>query len=170
VSPRLFALDQGFPQPIVERLREYLADEVDLRPIAAIDARLTEDIDDWEILLALHHHAEHWDGLITTDSGMLALPRELAVVLQTKLSLVVVLEAGHDPVKATGILLAQLSGICNRTDRERGQIWSLRTVEKRPGDPWEELEAIAERQGVERTALWQEERLSDEELAHDPLA
>nr|MBA2601366.1 hypothetical protein [Actinomycetota bacterium] len=170
MSPRLFALDQGFPQPIVQSLSEYLEDEVALRPIAAIDPRLTENMDDWQILLALHHHAEPWDGLITTDSGMLALPRELAVVLQTKLSLVVVLESGHDPVKATGILLAQISGICKRNVPNRGQIWALRTVEKRPEDPWDQLHALAERRGVERAELWEDARLSAEQLAHDPLA
>jgi hypothetical protein len=63
--------------------------------------------------------------------------------MQTNLSLVVVVEAGHDPVKATGILLAQLSGVCNRSDPRRGQVWKLRTVEKRPHDPWEELARLA---------------------------
>lgn len=170
MSPRLFALDQGFPQPIVQSLNEYLEDEATLRPIATIDPRLTDNMEDWQILLALHHHAEPWDGLITTDSGMLALPKELAVVLQTKLALVVVLEAGHDPVKATGILLAQLSGICNRCVADRGQLWALRTVEKRPADPWDQLGSVAERRGFTRTELWKRERLSPAQLGQDPLA
>ena len=75
--PRLFALDQNFPQPIVEALREYMT-EAELVAVGDIDARLAADVDDWEILLALHHHERDWDGLITTDSGMLTLPRELS--------------------------------------------------------------------------------------------
>ena len=85
--PCLFALDQNFPQPIVEVLSEFMA-EAELVAVADIDDRLT-NIDDWELLLALHHHAREWDGLITTDSGMLSMPRELSVLMQTHLTLVV---------------------------------------------------------------------------------
>jgi hypothetical protein len=54
VLRRLFALDQNFPLPIVEVLSEFMA-EAELVPIAEIDPRLA-DLDDWEVLLALHHH------------------------------------------------------------------------------------------------------------------
>lgn len=168
MTPRLFALDQGFPQPIVEALSDYLEDEAQLVPVLTIDERLAE-LEDWELLLALHHHAEPWDGLITTDSGMVAQPRELAVTMQAKLSLVVVLEAGHDPVKATGILLAQLSGVCRRTDPLYGQVWKLRTVEKRPENPWDELAGVAKARGQPVSELWRDEQLTTDELAADPL-
>jgi hypothetical protein len=36
------------------------------------------DLDDWELLIALHQHSETWDGLITTDSSMLNQGPELA--------------------------------------------------------------------------------------------
>lgn len=49
--------------------------EAELVALAAIDPALTRDTEDWQVLLALHKHAEHWDGLITTDSGMLLLRR-----------------------------------------------------------------------------------------------
>ncbi len=98
--PRRFALDQNFPQPILALLAEYLREEAELVPLAQIDKRLAESVDDWRILLSLHQRGD-WDGLITTDSGMLSLPRELAVLMQTKLSLVVAEEAGHDPLRAT---------------------------------------------------------------------
>jgi hypothetical protein len=99
---RLFALDQGFPLPIVDSLREWFEAEADMVPLSDVDARLTSEVEDWEIFLALHHHPEPWDGLITTDSGMLSLPRELAALMQTKLTLVDCLAVGHDPVRATG--------------------------------------------------------------------
>src|ERR687898_230354 len=98
-EPRLFALNQGFPQPIVAVLAEYMT-EAELVAFADIDPRLA-DLDDYEILLALHHHHRSWDGLITTDSGMIWLARELAVLLQTKLTLFVADETGHDPLRAT---------------------------------------------------------------------
>ena len=93
----LFALDQGFPLPIVKVLGEYQAD-AELVSFSEIDSRL-QDLEDWEILLALHHHARTWDGLITTDSSMLNQAPELSTVAQTKQTLVVALGTGHDPVR-----------------------------------------------------------------------
>lgn len=88
----------------------------DLVSVSDIDPRMA-DLDDWQIMLALHHH-ERWDGLITTDSSILNQPPELAVLIQTKLTLVVAMAAGDDPIKATGLLFAYLGGICGRTDPE----------------------------------------------------
>lgn len=62
----LFALDQNFPEPIVNALNEFIP-EVDLVQLREIDAALTSEIEDWEVLLALHHHERPWDGLITND-------------------------------------------------------------------------------------------------------
>ncbi len=80
--PRLFALDKNFPQPIVSVLSDFQAD-ARLVPLDRIDPRMST-LDDWELLLALHHHAEPWDGLITTDSSMLAQGRELATLIQNE--------------------------------------------------------------------------------------
>src|SRR4051812_36910333 len=101
---RLFALDQNFPNPIVSVLAEFQTD-AELVRVDQIHERMAM-LDDWELLLALHHHAQPWDGLITTDSSMLNQGRELAALIQTKLTLVVALEAGHNPVKASGLLFA----------------------------------------------------------------
>jgi hypothetical protein len=54
--PRLFALDKNFPQPIVSVLSDFQAD-AKLVPLDRIDPRMST-LDDWELLLALHHHAE----------------------------------------------------------------------------------------------------------------
>ncbi|MGH2834292.1 MAG: hypothetical protein ACRDK2_16100 [Solirubrobacteraceae bacterium] len=81
--PRLFALDKNFPEPIVGVLSDFQAD-AQLVPLDRIDQRMST-LDDWELLLALHHHADPWDGLVTTDSSMLSQGRELAKLIQTKL-------------------------------------------------------------------------------------
>src|SRR5215208_4568353 len=112
--PRLFALDRNFPQPIVSVLSDFQADAT-LVSLDAIDPRLST-LDDWELLLALHHHVEPWDGLITTDSSMLSQGPELAALIQTKLTLVVAMESGHNPVKASGLLFAYLASISQRTN------------------------------------------------------
>ena len=69
---RLFALDHNFPEPIVELLSEVSegGGEAELVSVSDIDPRMA-DLEDWEIMLALHHHERGWDGLITTDSSML---------------------------------------------------------------------------------------------------
>ena len=166
--PRRFALDQNFPQPIVEVLREFMT-EAELVAVGDIDARLT-DIDDWEVLLALHHHADEWDGLITTDSGMLSLPRELSVLMQTKLTLVVAAASGHDPLKATGLVLTYLPWIAAHTQRDVAQVWVLRSGSKGHEDPWDWMTRLAERRGTTANALYAEEKLAPDELARDPLA
>lgn len=170
MAPRLFVLDQGFPQPIVHALHDYLESEAQLVPVASIDERLTE-MDDWELLLSLHHHTTPWDGLVSTDGSMLTLPRELATVMRTKLSLVVCRAAGHDPVRATGLLLTNLSSICSQTTPDRAQVWSLGGGAHRPaGDPWDYFTRAADKRNVTVGELRSEEWLSQAELAHNPLA
>lgn len=138
---RLFALDQNFPQPIVRVLQDFQAD-AELVPVSAIDPRMSE-LDDWQLLLALHHHERPWDGLITTDSSILFQPLELAVLIQTCLTLVVTLEAGHNPVKATGLLFTHLAGICKRTRADEPQLWRLQAKTQRHVEPWEQLKIVA---------------------------
>jgi hypothetical protein len=165
---RLFALDQGFPLPIVNVLRGYQAD-AELVSLSEIDSRLP-DLDDWEVLLALRHHARAWDGLITTDSSMLNQALELGMLAQTGLTLVVALGAGHDPVKASGLLFAYLSRVCARTRPREAQIWRLKAGNIEPSDPMAALERVAEHQNVNADDLIAASRLDDEVFARDPLA
>jgi len=148
-------------------LREFMT-EPELVAVGDIDPRLT-DIDDWEVLLSLHHHAVGWDGLITTDSGMLSLPRELSALLQTRLTLVVADASGHDPLKATGLVLTYLPWIANQTRPDAAQLWVLRAANRPPEDPWHRLERIASRRHSSARALYNAERLTREELNRDPL-
>ena len=50
--PRLFALDHNFPQPIIDALIDFSV-EAELVRVDRIDDRMPE-LDDWELLLALH--------------------------------------------------------------------------------------------------------------------
>jgi hypothetical protein len=167
--PRLFALDQNFPEPIVAALDNFIP-EAELVPLRAIDPMLVEDIEDWQILLALHHHARDWDGLITTDSGILNLPREMVVIRQTLLTLVVAEAAGHDPIRATGLLFTHLSWICRETRPDQAQVWSLRARNRPALDPDDFLDRIADHQNRNRDEVWREARLTAAELAVDRLA
>lgn len=165
--PRLFALDKNFPQPIVDVLSDFQADAT-LAPLDAIDPRLST-LDDWELLLALHHHPEPWDGLITTDSSMLSQAPELATLIQTRLTLVVTVEAGHNPVKASGLLFAYLAGICKRSRSDRAQVWRLNAASRAHEEPWDLLRRHAAHTGRETDDVWAEARLSPAQLARNPL-
>jgi hypothetical protein len=165
--PRLFALDHNFPQPIVSVLAEFQAD-AELVRVDGIDERMP-DLDDWELLLALHHHRAPWDGLITTDSSMLAQGPELAALIQTRLTLVVAVEAGHNPVKASGLLFAYLGGISQRTNPDKAQVWRLNAANRPPEEPWEFIKRYAEHNNRETDDVWAEFKLSPEILAQDPL-
>jgi hypothetical protein len=161
-----FALDQNFPTPIVAVLRDYLV-EADLVSIRDVHPKMPT-LPDWELLLALYHDAGDWDGLVTTDASMVKLPRELSVLLQTKLTLVVAEAAGHDPLKATGLLLTHLPGICKRSRKGVPQLWVLSARTRGHDDPWTHLESLAKRQKVGTKVLYERNRLTDEELRRNP--
>ena len=165
--PRLFALDHNFPQPIVDALADFQSD-AELVRISEIDSRMA-DLDDWEVLLALHHHDREYDGLITTDSSMLNLPRELSVLIQTRLTLVVAMESGDNPVKATGLLFAYLEGICQRTEQTEAQVWRLAAANRPALAPWEQLVRVADKRNVSVQELFGENRLSIADLGRNPL-
>ena len=121
-------------------------------------------------LLALHHHARAWDGLITNDSGMLNLSREMSVLRQTNLTLVVAHDTGHDPIRATGLLFTHLGYIARNTDPDRSQVWELKARNAPARDAWHHLARIADHRNMDVDALWRSARLTRAELAEDPLA
>jgi hypothetical protein len=165
---KLFALDQNFPDPIVEVLARFQVD-AELVPLRDIDERLA-DVDDWEVLLALSLHERPWDGLITTDTSILNQPLELSVLIQTKLTLVAVQEAGHNPVKATGLLFAYLAGICKRTRRDLPQLWTPGARQRDAKEPWDALARVADHLNVDTRGLFETHRLTRQQLTVDPLA
>jgi hypothetical protein len=161
-----FALDEDFPETIIEALGLGVP-EAELVPIRFIHPRLRQ-MDDWKLLLSLFHLSE-WDGLLTTDTRMLSLPREMAVIHQTRLTLVVIEDAGHDPIRGAGLVLVHLPTICRKTVRTTGQIWRLSAQDKNHEDPWKELLKIANHLNVSPQDLFQTHRLSNAELERDPL-
>lgn len=169
MARRLFALDHAFPQPIVDVLADLFYREVELVPIQAIDQRFP-DLEDWQVLLALHHHRRAWDGLVTVDANMLALPREMWVLMRTNLSLVVTEDAGHDPIRATGLLFVHLSSVCKRTQPTRAQVWRLRAAERQPEDPMQRMQSIADKRSITVGEAMAEGKLAPAELKRDPLA
>ncbi len=165
-----FALDQNFPTPIIEALRAYIV-EAELVPIGDIHPRLPT-LDDCELIVALSQETPACDGLITTDNSMLLQDRELAALIQTKLTLVVADAAGDDPIKATGLVLAHLPWIAKQKHRHQAQVWLPRTMSRPAEDPWDRLRRIAKQQGeTDPKALYDRHRIpSSARLARQLLA
>ena len=160
---RLFALDHNFPEPVLLALSTALP-MVELVPIRTIGSGLSE-LKDWELLLALHRDPRNWDGIVTNDAAMLSLPREMTVLSQTGLTLVVVKGEGHSPVRAIGALLCHLPFICRHTVPDRAQIWRLGVTQKNYEDASDYLDRIAEKQGTTVQVLFEQHKLSKAELA-----
>ncbi|MBS1893354.1 MAG: hypothetical protein JST59_18805 [Actinobacteria bacterium] len=164
----LFALDHNYPAPIVDQARPYLRN-VELVPIGDIDARLP-DFDDWELLLALHHHERDWDGMVTNDTSMLEQDRELAVLGFTCLTLVAPVAAGHDPIRSTGLLLAHIENIASRTTPSKPQVWKLHGRTPQGQHPDVFLEALARRASLDPFDLRKAAMPDRSILTQDPLS
>lgn len=165
---RRFALDQNFPEPIVDALQSLLSDvlKVDLVPVRKIRTDFST-LSDWELMLELHRDKgqQHWDGLISNDDKMLYLPKEMSVLSQTALSLIIVKGQGHDPVRATGILLSHLDHICHQVSDRDAQVWVLAVKQKPVESPTEYLERIAAKTGGSVKSIFAQHKLSSAQLS-----
>ena len=156
-----FVLDQNFPLNILTALG-YIP-EANLTALHSVNSALIQDHEDWEILLDLHRRG--YDGFITADSAMIRLPKELAVLIQTGLTLVVTEGVGHDSIQATGLLLIHLPHIAHQTRKGTPQLWRLRPPPRRNYiDPWDILRAVADGLGESMRVLYRRERLPDSDL------
>ena len=135
---------------------------VELRELSAIDNQLTHDVEDWVILAELSRRGDI-HGFITCDENMLRLPKELAVLRQTQLTMVVFSESGHDPLRATGLLLQHLPSIVARWE-PIAQLWILRSTQKAAEDIDAYVARVADSGGISREQLLKTNQLSPEEL------
>lgn len=164
-APIELALDQNFPEPILRSLDEFIVD-VRLIPLRQIDPRLS-DLDDRSLLIALHQR--DFPGLVTNNYKMLSNPKELAAVLKTRLSVFAIEGVGHDPIRATGALLLDLPGAVRRMHEGGGRVFWLRPRNPQPQDAWELFDRAAQRLHVDATELYDEVKVTDEEVASPVL-
>jgi hypothetical protein len=158
----LFALDHNFPEPVVAAFAVVLP-MVELVPVRAIEPTWP-DLDDWELMLGLYQHQRPWDGLITNDENMLSLSKEMTVLSQTRLTLVVAKGEGHNPIRAVGALLCHLPFICHHTVQDRAQVWNLRVSQKNHDEIFVYLDKIAEKSGTTVEGLLAKNRIPAAQL------
>lgn len=158
----MFALDQNFPEPIVDALAPYI-EGAELVPVRRIRPELAK-VADWELLRGLFVDRREWDGLITNDDRMLALAKEMTVLAQTGLTLIVVKGQGHNPIRSTGLLLCHLEHICHQMTPGAAKVWVLNVQQKKPETAVERLTMIAEKQATPVAELVKRNELPPDEL------
>ncbi len=102
------------------------------------------------------------------DDDFVAKPQELVTLFQTRLTAVVVAGVGHDPVRATGLLLHKLPSIQGQTTERRAQLWRLASTAAKSMSIREQIARIARRQGVQAKAWMDRYRLTPEQLERPP--
>ncbi len=85
-----------------------------------LESRLTAGYEDWQVLLALHQRGDV-HGFITNDAGILELPREMVVLSKTRLVLVLTDQVGHDPLRATRLVMLHLQQLAAQLDGDQSR-------------------------------------------------
>lgn len=95
-----------------------------LVPLSSIEGGWLATLDDdWAVLVRLHQLG--FDGLITADDGMIELPKELAVLMQTRMLLVVLAHTNRDVLETTGLLLLHIRRILGQRNPSHAQLFLL---------------------------------------------
>jgi hypothetical protein len=159
-----FALDEGFPSTIFKL--EDLLPGIELVSLRSIDPRLVGNSEDWAVLLRVHQL--HCDGFLTTDGRIIEDAKVLAVLHQTKSTLVSYVETGHDAIRATGLTLLHLPFIAKSTDPDIAQLWVLRPPQRKEAKKaWDQIGELASRHHISAQQLFHTQRLSEDELQQD---
>lgn len=143
-----FVLDQNFPWHVV---RFDWPPALRLTPLRQLDSRLIAGYEDWQVLLALHQRGDV-QGFITNDAGILELPREMVVLSKTRLVLVLTDGVGHDPLRATGLVMLYLQQLAAQSDGSP-MIHVLRLHSHRTLRPGTQINTLANRLGVQPNEL-----------------
>lgn len=147
--PLHFVLDHNFPYQVVHGLAwpPYLR----LSALKDVAPHLVDQQDDWRILLALAERGDV-DGYIANDTDLLDGVEELVALTRTQLTVVVTAGVGHNPLRASGLLMTYLAEIAKQVQRERRRPVIYRIAAAPLGGfrrtPGQYIDRIAERRGA----------------------
>ncbi len=129
-----------------EAIETYIL-ELELVSIREFAPELTgERVEDWQVIVGLRQRGA--EGLVTCDDSMIEIAQVVAVIEQTKFSVVTCRAAGDDALKASGMLLTQLPAVGRRHDNDKPLVWRLHVPEQQPKKIGELKAAIELRSGV----------------------
>ena len=151
-----FALDQNYPVSLVTAMAPFMPPGIELAHVHALDPDFSE-LSDADLIVALAEAGI--DCLITTDYHMLDDPETVSALVSTKLNLIVVESAGHDPLRASGALFLELPGIEQRLAGKESKVVYIHKYRPRvPRTAWDQLKGIAAKQDTTADALFKQHR------------
>jgi hypothetical protein len=143
-----FVLDQNFP--LVVTGIEW-PPNIRITRLGAIEPQLVRDHEDWEIITALDRRGDV-SGFITNDAEMLAQAPEMVALQRARVALVVTEGVGHDPIRATGLVMVHIQQIAKQVDRS-ARIYVLKPANLISQSPGSVVNALALRLGVQPNRL-----------------
>lgn len=158
-----FALDQGFPDSSL--VRTPLPD-LELVPLRVLHPDLTANHEDWQVLQQLRARGDV-DGFVTLDAKMLRLEKEMVVLEQTRMTLVVLQDLDNDPFAAGALLVAISGRLARAFDRRQPQVFLVRLPRLVVEKPQRRLEAVSKQGGRTLSQMRKAGRLSPTELYSD---
>ena len=158
-----FVLDQSFPDSSLLQTR---LPDIDLVPLRTLYPDLTHDHDDWQVLQQLRARGGA-DAFVTVDAKMLSLEKEMVVLEQSRLTLVVFKDVDNDPLTAGALLVAASGRLARALDRRHSQVFQIHLPRIYPEKPQSRLEDIAKRRGGTAAAMRREHRQSPVEMMRD---
>jgi hypothetical protein len=161
------ALDQNFPIGLVRSITGAVPSSIALKSIYEVDPRLS-DLGDRQLIIALHQLG--FDVMVSNDHRILNVPEELAALLATKLDFVCVRSMANSSIKATGALLLELTNLPRVFQDKRRRVLELQYEPRRPSDPWEYMQRIAQRARTSAETLYATVKPNEEELAQEILS
>jgi hypothetical protein len=134
-----FVLDQNFPWYVVSF--PWPSDiRITRLPDHAPD--LVQNVDDWEVFLGLSKRGDV-DGFITNDANILLQATEMVALTRTRLTLVITDGVGHEPLRATGLVMLHLEEVVRRMDGT-AQVFVIRPGPIGQRSPNREINRIAQ--------------------------
>jgi hypothetical protein len=124
-------LDENFPEPLVTAVLQVSTPNLALIPWKGVSASLS-GLADVDLLRELDHLG--YGALVTCDYHMLQNPDVLAEMKRTNFTVIGCKDVGHDPIRATGLLLYNLEHIEHQLQDHSPQPWLLTSRQSSPRD------------------------------------
>jgi hypothetical protein len=123
---------------------------------------LTRDVEDWQVLIELSRRGG-CDGFITNDRHILTQAPEMYALSRTHLALAATQGVGHEPFRATGLVLLHIEEVAKRLDGKPHTFVLRPNAGMEQKDPYDHLNRIAKLHNVHPAEVIAAERSRIEE-------
>jgi hypothetical protein len=158
-----FVLDQNFPHSPILSIS---LPDIEFVALRAIHPDLTAAHADWQVFQQLSAR-KGIAGFVTTDAKLLRREKEMVVLSQTRLSLVVLEELDNDPLAASALLVAVAGKLARALDRRHAQVFRVRLPRTAVEKPSSLLKEIESHTGRAVQVMQREQKLTLPELRTD---